>query len=78
MKRSLFLSAGHSNDDPGAVANGRKESEIAVEFRNMVSFYLSRSGVPHGLDGSGTINMPLREAVKIAPILDPNLLLGWI
>ena len=70
MKRSLFLSAGHSNADPGAVANGRKESEIAVEFRNMVSFYLSRAGVPHGLDESGTINMPLREAARQAKDYD--------
>lgn len=62
----IFLSAGHSNTDPGAVANGRREADIAVEFRNIVSFYLLRAGVPHELDGNGTENLPLREAVKKA------------
>lgn len=61
--RSVFLSAGHSNTDPGAGAFGRKEADIAVEFRNMVAFYLQREGVPHELDGRGTDNLPLREAV---------------
>ncbi len=61
--KSIFLSAGHSGTDPGAVANGRREADIAVEFRNLVSFYLLRAGVPHELDGRGTENLPLREAV---------------
>lgn len=64
--KSVFLSAGHSNTDPGAVAFGRKEADIAVEFRNMVAFYLQRAGIPHELDGHGTANMPLREAVQRA------------
>lgn len=61
---SVYLSAGHSNADPGAVAFGRKESDIAVEFRNIVSFYLTREGVEHDLDGLGTVNLPLAEAVR--------------
>lgn len=61
--KSVFLSAGHSNTDPGAVAFGRREADIVVEFRNIVSFYLHRANVPHELDGAGTENMPLREAV---------------
>jgi len=61
--KSIFLSAGHSNTDPGAVANGRREADIAVEFRNLVQFYLLRAGVPHETDGHGTDNLPLREAV---------------
>lgn len=62
----MFLSAGHSDADPGAVAFGRREADIAVEFRNIVSFYLLRAGVPHELDGSATQNLPLREAVAKA------------
>ena len=49
--KSVFVSAGHSDTDPGAVALGRREADIAVEFRNMVAFYLQRSGIPHELDG---------------------------
>ncbi|HRP74569.1 MAG TPA: N-acetylmuramoyl-L-alanine amidase [Rhodocyclaceae bacterium] len=60
--KSVFLSAGHSDTDPGAVANGRREADIAVAFRNMVAFYLQRAGVPHELDGTGTTNLPLAIA----------------
>lgn len=62
--RPIYLSAGHSGTDPGAVSAGRREADIAVEFRNIVSFYLSRAGVPHELDGEGTANLPLAAAVK--------------
>lgn len=69
--KKLFLSAGHSTTDPGAVARAfdskgnpilRREADIAVEMRNMVSFYLSQYGVPHTVDGHGTENIPLKEA----------------
>jgi N-acetylmuramoyl-L-alanine amidase len=61
---SIYLSAGHSNADPGAMAFGRREADIAVEFRNLVSFYLLRAKVPHELDGQGTDNLPLAATVK--------------
>lgn len=64
--RSVFVSAGHGGSDPGAVANGRVEADIATEFRNIVAFYLARRGVEHELDGDGPINLPLRDAVKLA------------
>ena len=64
--KSIFLSAGHSDVDPGAVANGRREADIAVEFRNIVAFYLQRDRVPHELDGKGTLNLPLSVAAQRA------------
>lgn len=60
----MFISAGHSSIDSGAVGFGRRESDIAAEFRNIVSFYLQREMIPHELDGFGTTNMPLNEVVK--------------
>lgn len=60
----MYISAGHSNTDPGAVANGRREADIAVEFRNIVSFYLQRDKVRHELDGGATENLPLSTVVK--------------
>lgn len=68
--KTILLSAGHSNVDAGAVAQGRREADIAVEFRNMVSFYLLRDGVPHDTDGKQTDNYPLREAAKLARLHD--------
>lgn len=64
--RSIFVSAGHGGGDPGAVAHGRREAHIATEFRNIVAFYLARHGVAHALDGDGALNLPLREAAKLA------------
>lgn len=60
----MFISAGHSENDPGAVAFGRREADIVVEARNIISFYLQRDRVPHELDGFGTVNMPLNIVVK--------------
>ncbi len=34
--KSLFISAGHSDTDPGAAANGITEADIVLEFRDMV------------------------------------------
>ncbi len=64
--QSVLLSAGHSNSDPGAVAQGRREADIAVEFRNIVAFYFDRLGVKYATDGKGTENLPLPQAVKLA------------
>lgn len=60
----IFLSAGHSETDSGAVAFGRKEADIAVEFRNLVAFYLMQWSVPHIVDGKGTDNIPLAQTVR--------------
>ena len=63
---SIFLSAGHSNTDPGAVAHGRKEADIAVDFRNIVAYCLLQEGASIALDGSRTENWPLARAAKEA------------
>lgn len=63
---SIFISAGHSNTDPGAVANGVKESEVVVEFRNMVAFYLRKAKVGHATDGEYAENWSLNKACAAA------------
>lgn len=79
--KSIFLSAGHSTTDPGSTteqevscrADGtmikvlRTEAEIATEFRNMCSFYLTRAGIAHTIDGDGpNDNWPLQRAARAA------------
>lgn len=70
----IFLSAGHSTVDPGAVTKQRiddthiverKEADIVAEFRNLVSYYLLAWGVPHAVDSKGTDNVPLAGTVKL-------------
>ncbi|QOD85187.1 N-acetylmuramoyl-L-alanine amidase [Chromobacterium haemolyticum] len=62
----ILVSAGHSNVDPGAVANGYREADIAAEFRNLVAHELRQAGVEVLTDGEGSDNKPLAEAVKLA------------
>lgn len=64
--KTIFLSAGHSETDPGAVAFRRREADVAVEVRNMVAFYLQQAGVGFEMDGTGTTNLPLNQAAAKA------------
>lgn len=64
--KTVFISAGHSDKDPGAVANGYKESDIVLDFRKLVAFYLERAGVPFGMDGGPQVNLPLAKAAQMA------------
>ncbi len=61
----FVITAGHSNTDPGAVANGRKEADIACEMRNMVALKLRQRGHTVTTDGAGGINLPLTDAIRL-------------
>ena len=64
--KSIYISAGHSNTDPGAVNGEWKEAEQAALFRNAVAYYLATAQVPFATDGSGSVNHPLRQAAAQA------------
>ncbi len=66
QRRSVFISAGHSYNDPGAAAHGYTEAAVVLEFRDLVSDALVRLGIKHMADGDPGKNLPLREAVQIA------------
>lgn len=34
--KTLLISAGHSSSDPGAISGGCKESELALELRDLI------------------------------------------
>lgn len=65
--RSIFISAGHSAQDPGAVGNGVTEAAVVLEFRDLVAHYLQLAGAMFDRDGAKGENLPLREAVKRIP-----------
>lgn len=46
----IYLSAGHHNSDPGAVANGYKESELCIKIRDAVAKELDKRGYKYILD----------------------------
>ena len=62
----ITITAGHSNQDPGAVNGSDREADIAQDTRNIVASILRHD---HGLevktDGEGKGNLPLRQAVQL-------------
>lgn len=67
---TLAVCAGHSDTDPGAVANGFTEAEIVLPFRDAVVYCLKDRGVVAETDGVWQENQPLSEAIKLAERMD--------
>ena len=70
MSKYVVITAGHSNQDSGAVGKDKggkivKESEVAVTLRNAIAFYLREAGVEVKTDGVGNDNQPLSSAIKL-------------
>lgn len=63
--RKIIITAGHSNDDPGATNGVLTEAHIVTDFRNMVAHYLREAGADFDTDGSGHSNLPLQYAIKL-------------
>lgn len=65
--KTITITSGHSNVDSGAVAkDGTKEADLAVKFRNAVVSYLQKYPDVHvRVDGYGTTNLPLPDAIKL-------------
>lgn len=66
--KTIALTAGHSNADPGAIGNGLKEAEVAADLRNIIAGKLEQRGFVPRTDGKGTINLSLADASKIAQL----------
>lgn len=66
QSKSLFISAGHSDADPGAVGNGHTEASIVLEFRDLLAEALRARGVEFSRDGEWGQNLPLSQAWKLA------------
>ena len=63
----ITVTSGHSTSDSGAVSKtGVKEADLAVKLRNAIVHYLQKYKDVHvRLDGYGTTNLPLSEAIKL-------------
>lgn len=64
--KSLFISAGHSASDPGAVGNGYTEADIVLEFRDYLANALRARDVEFSKDGEPGQNLPLSQAWRMA------------
>jgi len=70
QKRSLMISAGHSDADPGAVGNGFTEADIVLEFRDLIAEALRARGLAFSQDGDHGQNLPLNKAWRLAAAHD--------
>lgn len=73
--KTIIISAGHSNGDPGAVsATGRKEADLALRLRNRIATILRADAEFRVLtDGSEKENKSLRDAIQLLKA-NPNAL----
>ena len=77
----ITITAGHSNTgkiDSGAVTtvNGKlvEEADIAVKLRNAILHYLQQdNGITTRCDGYGSVNLELKEAIKLIKGSDVSL-----
>lgn len=58
---AIFITAGHNNQDPGAVGNGLKEADITKRFRNKVISYIDQSKYKVHVDQD---NWTLAQTIK--------------
>lgn len=65
QRLSLFISAGHSDKDPGAAANGFTEAQVVLDFRDRLADYL-REKIYFTKDGERGQNLPLTVAANEA------------
>lgn len=70
QSKSLFVSAGHDENDPGAVGNGYTEADIVLAFRDALCDELDKLSIAYQRDGREGENLPLRTAIGIAKKYD--------
>lgn len=77
MKRqlkSILLSAGHSDNDPGATGTWKgktiTEADIVLDLRNRIAEIVQLRGYEIVTDGDVEQNLPLTEAIKLAQGVD--------
>lgn len=69
----IFVSAGHSAIDPGAVSGSLKESDLALRLRNRIAVNLRALGADVLTDGEiPAENWPLVSAIRRARIVAAN------
>lgn len=69
-KKTIAITAGHSNQDPGAVSGLYREAVVSADFRNEIAKRLRSKGYNVFTDGEGQVNLKLSEAIQVAKKAD--------
>ena len=70
MGKPIVITAGHSNNDPGAVNGSFHEAVHVTKVRNALAHILREAGYTVLTDGVGDINEPLPAAIKLVKSAD--------
>ena len=70
MGKPIVITAGHSNNDPGAVNGSFHEAVHVTKVRNALAHILREAGYTVLTDGVGDINEPLPSAIKLVKGVD--------
>ena len=73
MAKKVFLGIGHGGSDPGAVANGLRESDLNLAIGLACRDELLRHGVKVGISRTKDENDALTEEIKECNAFKPNL-----
>jgi N-acetylmuramoyl-L-alanine amidase len=73
MANRVFIGVGHGGSDPGAVANGFRESNLNLAIALACQDELARHGVLTKISRTTDENDPLSEEIKECNAFNPNL-----
>ena len=73
MATKVYIGVGHGGSDPGAVANGFKESNLNLAIALACQDELARHGVLTKISRTKDENDPLSEEIRECNNFDPNL-----
>jgi len=68
--KTLLISAGHSDQDPGAVSGLHTEAKLALELRDLIVEELKTTAIKVLTDGTEGQNLALKEAIFLAKQVD--------
>jgi len=68
--KTIFVGAGHSEKDPGAVANGFTEAQLVTELRDLIAKEIESLGGKVLTDGAEGENQPLPQSIALAKTVD--------
>ena len=75
MTKKVFIGVGHGGRDPGAVANGLKESQVALDVGLRLNYLLKKAGVFTCISRTSDIDDDLSEKIARCNVFAPDLAL---
>lgn len=75
MTKKVFIGVGHGGSDPGAVANGLKEAQVALDVGLRLNSLLKKAGVFTCISRTSDIDDDLSEKIARCNVFAPDLAL---